>query len=589
MALDETSGSFPASEDERERNMLGVNLSGAEFGSGNKYGWDYIYPSTSDLKFYADQGITLFRLPVRWERLQSSAGGELNKAEVARLLTFLDKAAEVGGKVIIDLHNYGSHSGVKLGSAGLPTTALADFWGKLAAVVGSKSAVYGYDLMNEPNGMKDPMTWPTAAQQAVNAIRAKGDTHKIYVEGEHWAGASNWAANNPYLDVKDPLKKIVYEAHVYFDRDGSGTYKGSYDAEGASPDIGAKRLQSFLSWLDKKDAEGFIGEFAVPSDDPRWQVALDNMLTVMNKAGLDGTYWGAGSWFKGYKPGLIDATGAAKASLDTLLKHVAQSEIADRAAEQAHSWPDAAPLDGPGTIDGSSARAETLTGADHHNAFYFATAKATTGNDRITNFGKHDILVVDDALYDGNKDGIIGLVSNVLSIDSPRVGDMLRIDGVAGLRYLGKQDGVFVYGDQAVRPVKAIEGSLGNDILKGDAGDKTSQTFFFDTALDLDLGNDKISNFGSRDILVTTSELLDGNSDGKIVFSAARGLGLTGANDAPDDVAFAGEAGTLWITDKKGKSVTSLEYDGQVQHHGVDYFVYSLAKSAIGVSALDFG
>lgn len=567
--------------------MLGVNLSGAEFGSGNKYGWDYIYPSTGDLKFYADQGITLFRLPVKWERLQTTAGGELNKAEVARLLTFLDKAAEVGGKVIIDLHNYGSHNGVKLGTAGLPTTMLADFWGKLATAVGGKSAVQGYDLMNEPNGFKSTTTWPTAAQQAVNAIRAKGDTHTIYVQGEHWAGASNWAANNPNLDVKDPLKKLVYEAHVYFDRDGSGTYKGGYDAEGASADIGVKRLQSFLSWLDKKDAKGFIGEFAVPSDDPRWQVVLDNMLTVMNKAGLDGTYWGGGSWFKGYKPGLLDATGAAKASLDTLLKHVVLAD-ADRTDDQPHSWPDAAPLDGPGTIDGSAAMAETLTGAEYHNAFYFATAAATTGNDRITNFGKHDILVVDGALYDGNKDGIIALPGNVLSLDSPKVGDMLRIDGVGGLRYLGQQDGVFVYGDQAARPLAAIEGRLGNDILSGDAGDKTAQTFFFDTALDLKLGNDKITNFGSRDILVTTSELLDGNGDGRIVFSAAQGLGLTGGVGAPDDVVIGGEAGTLRIADKKGKAVTQLEYDGHVVHDGVDYFVYSLVKTAAGVSALDF-
>ncbi|WP_159873976.1 cellulase family glycosylhydrolase, partial [Novosphingobium sp. 9U] len=308
--------------------MLGVNLSGAEFGGDNdRYGYDYKYPSLSDLNFYVSQGITLFRLPVKWDRLQPELGKDLDKAEVGRLLAFLDNAERVGAKVIVDVHNYARYEGKVIGSKEVPIETFADFWTKLAKAIGDKPAVYGYDLMNEPHGMPTKTTWPAAAQAATDAIRALGDTHTIFVEGEGWSGASNWARDNPFLKVNDRLDNIVYEAHLYFDKNGSGTYQGSYDAEKADLDLGEKRLQSFVSWLKANDAKGFIGEFGVPSDDPRWQVVLDNFLQVMNQYGLSGTYWGAGSWFNGYNVGLLDKAGKSKASLETLLDHVAAGNM----------------------------------------------------------------------------------------------------------------------------------------------------------------------------------------------------------------------------------------------------------------------
>ena len=302
--------------------MLGINLSGAEFGKGSTYGYDYKYPTFKDLSFYAEKGLTLVRLPVKWERLQPDQGGKLDEAELGRLKLFLDNAAKAGVEVIVDVHNFGRYDGKAIGSAALPVATFADFWAKLAGAIGHKSAVYGYDLMNEPHGMPTKTAWPEAAQAATDAIRALGDTHTIFVEGEHWAGASNWAAENPYLDVKDPLDNIVYEAHVYFDNDGSGIYDGTYDQEKATADIGSRRLKSFIGWLQQKDAKGFIGEFGAPSDDPRWQVVLDNFLTTMRDNNLSGTYWGAGAWFNGYNVGLLDKKGNAKASLETLLAHV---------------------------------------------------------------------------------------------------------------------------------------------------------------------------------------------------------------------------------------------------------------------------
>src|SRR5690348_874190 len=51
----------------------GVNLPTAAFGSETvpgTYGKDYIYPQPSTVDYFADKGMNIVRLPVRWERLQ---------------------------------------------------------------------------------------------------------------------------------------------------------------------------------------------------------------------------------------------------------------------------------------------------------------------------------------------------------------------------------------------------------------------------------------------------------------------------------------------------------------------------------------
>src|SRR5687767_13699185 len=89
-----------------EVRRIGVSLSGAEFGT-DKLGFsnrnpgacgrEYNYNSPRTFKYFAENGISLFRIPVRWERLQPNLGGELNRAEVDRLRTAVQRAAKQGG------------------------------------------------------------------------------------------------------------------------------------------------------------------------------------------------------------------------------------------------------------------------------------------------------------------------------------------------------------------------------------------------------------------------------------------------------------------------------------------------------------
>jgi Ca2+-binding RTX toxin-like protein len=419
-------------------NMIGVNLSGAEFGKiGGAHGFAYIYPSASDIQYYTDRGVELFRLPVRWERLQPEANGELDKAELGRLSKFLNNAEALGAKVIIDIHNYGSYFSNKIGSPAVSNDQFANFWKKLATAVGGIDSVYGYDLMNEPNNMGGTDVWPKAAQAAVDAIRTVDMDTKIYVEGNSWAGAKNWAKNNASLDIKDPADKIVYEAHLYFDRYASGTYRGTYDQEGATPEMGAKAIENFVAWLAERGAEGMIGEFAVPDDDPRWLPVLDNFLTAVRDAGLEATYWGAGPWWGDYPVGLRNKDGSESVQLDVLEKHIAADVEARKAAESAtRTDVHATPLgtDGNDALVGSD-RAEAITGLK--------------GNDLIEGRGGADHI-----------DG--GTGSDVASYVKSATG--VQVDLTAAVQKGGDAEG------DVLINVEDVRGSDYDDVLKGNAG-----------------------------------------------------------------------------------------------------------------------
>ncbi|MEZ0497979.1 Ig-like domain-containing protein [Sphingomonas sp. IW22] len=218
-----------------------------------------------------------------------------------------------------------------------------------------------------------------------------------------------------------------------------------------------------------------------------------------------------------------------------------------------------------GTVDGSSALDQILSGKDGANTFHIAAG--TTGNDRITNFGKDDVLAFDKALYDGNKDGIIALSGNVLSIDAPRVGDMVKIDDVSKLRYLGVDDaGHSIYADATVRPKGAKESTLADNSFSGDSGDKSKNVFFFDTALGADLGSDTITKFGQRDMIVTTTKINDGNGDNIIIRSNG-------------NITLPGDQGNVVLKGMNGALIDTLEFDGAVIRNDVTYYVYSMVGS----------
>src|SRR5262249_22518620 len=124
--------------------------------------------------------------------------------------------------------------------------------------------------------------------------------------------------------------RIIYEAHVYFDFDGSGRYKQTYDQQGATANTGVQDIQPFLNWLKANNYQGSVGEFGVPGNDPKWIPLLDNVINALNAAGVSGAYWnyvyadpsGKNSWWPVADPmSIAPSKGWGLAQLSSVVGH----------------------------------------------------------------------------------------------------------------------------------------------------------------------------------------------------------------------------------------------------------------------------
>jgi aryl-phospho-beta-D-glucosidase BglC (GH1 family) len=489
---------------------IGLNIAGGEFGNlSGKHDKQYHYPTFSELQFYKDKGVDLIRLPFTWERMQHALGGPLDTGgDLALLKQVLVDAAKLGLDIIIDNHNYGRFHGAALGARGGPTPAqFADFWKKMALELKDYPALVGYDLMNEPHWMPTATIWKESAQAATDAIRTVDMANTIIVEGDHWADASEWAtSSNANLIIDDPADNIVYQAHLYLDRNGSGKYHGSYDAEGAYANVGVDRLKGFVDWLNDHGLKGMIGEFGVPSDDPRWIEAQKKMLDYMVANDLDGTAWAGGAWWPSHYETFTSAPGRADSAFGNLLERyygkfdgfeggstpIVQAPVTS-APKVAIS--DAAVRENAGTLVFTVTRTGNLASASSVD-FTTRGGTASAGSDYTAltgtvNFAAGEasklvtISIANDARFEDNETVLVRLTGgeNVIIADGSGEGTIRNDDALASPAAV-----------QAGIPVEAtITGTGGNDRMN--AGASTVDY------VDAKGGDDFIAGVGSRDYI----------------------------------------------------------------------------------------
>ena len=308
-------------------NLVGINLAGAEFGADvglpGVYLKQYIYPGEADFKRYAERNLKLVRLPFRWERIQPRVNGELNSAELRRMLTTLDHAKKYNMQVILDMHNYYRYYGKMIGTTEVPVSAFANAWQRIAQKVAHHPAVYGYGLMNEPHTTNGK--WPAAALAAAKSIRSIDAENWVVIAGDRWSSAFHWPSYNTQLVkdawMRDPNNNLMFEAHLYFDKDYSGYYTNRY--EQYDPMIGVVRAKPFVEWLNRYRLRGFIGEHGAPDFSPSAVVAMDNLLKYLGQNCIPSTYWAAGPWWGDYALSLDVKSGKARPQLPILQKHAA--------------------------------------------------------------------------------------------------------------------------------------------------------------------------------------------------------------------------------------------------------------------------
>jgi endoglucanase len=303
--------------------LVGINMSGANFAphiTPGKVGTNYFYPEKKYFKYYADKNIRLIRFPFIWERLQHDLYKGVNFDQIRLLRRTLDFAAEHDQKIILDMHNYGRYKGKLIGSPEVPYEAYASVWRKLAEEFKDHPALLGYDIMNEPHSTKG--LWPAAAQAAVDAIRQVDMKTLIFVEGDRWASTFHWRMVNEDFLIEDPAEKIIYEGHLYLDKDFSGRYAND---ETVDPMLGVERARPFVEWLKENNLKGFLGEYGVPGHSESMLVAMDNLLGYLNENCMPSAYWAGGPGWGEYVLAVEPIDGKDRPQMEVLQKNISNN------------------------------------------------------------------------------------------------------------------------------------------------------------------------------------------------------------------------------------------------------------------------
>lgn len=303
--------------------LVGINMSGANFAphvTPGKVGTNYFYPEKKYFKYYAEKNIRLIRFPFIWERVQHDLHKGLNFDQMRMLKRTLDYAAQHNQKIILDMHNYGRYKGKLIGSPEVPYKAYAQVWRKLAEEFKGHPALWGYDIMNEPHSTDG--LWPGAAQAAVDAIREVDMDTLIFVEGDRWASTYHWRYVNEDFLIEDPADKIIYEGHLYLDKDFSGRYATD---ETVDPMLGIERVRPFVEWLQENNLKGFLGEYGVPSNSESMLIAMDNLLGYLNDNCMPSAYWAGGPGWGDYPLALEPINGEDRPQMNILQKHISNS------------------------------------------------------------------------------------------------------------------------------------------------------------------------------------------------------------------------------------------------------------------------
>lgn len=306
--------------------LHGVNLAGGEFGSvGSAYGYKYIYPNQKEVDYYLAKGMNVVRMPFRWERVQPVIGGDLSDVELARIDAFVAPATAAGMRVILDPHNYARYGGQLIGSAAVPTTALTDFWRRLAMHYRDNPRVI-FGLMNEPYGISGE-AWAAVANDALAAIRAGGANNLVLVPGTAWTGAYSWLKTGSYgtpngtamLAVTDPGNNMAFELHQYLDGDASGTHSTC-----SSATTGSQRVAEVTAWLRAQGKRGYLAEFA-GGDNATCRAAITDLLGYLRDNGdvwMGWAWWAGGPWWGEYMFTLEPLNGADRPMMSVLAPYL---------------------------------------------------------------------------------------------------------------------------------------------------------------------------------------------------------------------------------------------------------------------------
>jgi len=268
-------------------------------------------------------GFNVIRLPVSWAELEPSSG-RFSTPYLDAVKRVVDIAEEKGMYVVVDMHQLKMDGFPAWVVPGLKTSdqAAATFWRDsalqqelvkawkiLASLLKDRSAVAGYDLLNEPYG--GTIMWQDFApilnefySKLISDIRNVDDRHIIFFEptegvcilGEHIA-------------LRPTGTNLAFSPHLYVS--GTTEYLDNI----------AQRLYNLTVSTWKIPL--WIGEFGGSTVDVRKADTLHSLavtLDLFDRYTLGWAYWALAESDAG--PSLVDANGKGSASLTGIMTRI---------------------------------------------------------------------------------------------------------------------------------------------------------------------------------------------------------------------------------------------------------------------------
>lgn len=270
--------------------FTGINEAGLEFQGSDIY----CAPESNSINTFTSQGHNLIRIPFAWEEIQPCFRCELNNHYLSALDNVVNTVVASGGIALIDCHNYFRYYNnlVPYGD----TDAFASLWYHLANHYKYNDKVW-FGLMNEPHDMSTEAV-KAFHQQAIWAIRSVGSNNTLVISGNGWDSLTQWASSNPYYGtpntilrgLDDSAHNFLFEMHLYFDYDYSGTHAecSAIDWEG---------IKQTTSWLRDNHFSAIVTEFGLGNNDNCVYNYGEPFLGYLNSNSdvwKGFTYWSAG-------------------------------------------------------------------------------------------------------------------------------------------------------------------------------------------------------------------------------------------------------------------------------------------------------
>lgn len=300
----------------------GVNIGCGSCGSGNVYGTNYIYTTNTEIDMAYNQGVRVLRLGFWQSRVISAPDGTVLTPVANRLLPNIDYALSKGMAVILDDHEFGSYFGGVMTSSDVPATVR--MWSQVfGKYKGNPNVLPAF--MNEPFKLYSSV-W-SIEQAWIDGMRNDGWTQTLVVSGRNFSPLSGYGRTfgASALTLTDPLNGLLFDGHIYFDSDSSGTHgdvMGLTDADLADPVAFEGKVRTWLNnrvgssmtWARNNGKKFLVGEIALPNNNvgnaarPIVVKYFDENSDVIQHM----TWWALSSWanYPGYIFGLSQSGGA---------------------------------------------------------------------------------------------------------------------------------------------------------------------------------------------------------------------------------------------------------------------------------------